>query len=310
MPLILIIILILGLLLLAIYLILNPEHKILDESVRASSNMDFISLQNGFVHYEIEGEKDRPLVVLVHGFSTPAYTWDPNIQALIEAGFSVLRFDLYGRGYSDRPKTAYNLNLFVNQLEGLLDSLKINQPIHLLGLSMGGPIVVEFANRHPESIHSLTLVDPLVTNIFQGNIFPLTLPGIGEYLMAVFLEPFTLPKSQCGDLVHPENFPDWEKQYKVQTQYKGFGRAILSTMREISKMDTVQLYKTLAGKGLPTLIVRGRQDQTISAEDIVLLREMLPNHQFQEIPDAGHIPHYEQPQIVNPLLIQFFKSVP
>lgn len=302
------VLLILTSLLVAAYLIVRTERETLNDKVRATASGKFIRLKNGLVHYELGGDKNNPLVVLVHGFSTPAYTWDPNFQTLIDAGFSVLRFDLYGRGYSDRPNTAYDLSLFVSQLEQLLDALQVDQPVHLLGLSMGGPIVTEYANHHTESIQSLVLMDPLVTNMFTSAVFPLNLPGIGEYLMAVVMEPFVLPQSQSGDLVHPENFPEWEDKYREQIQYKGFGRAILSTMRNLAKLDTLKLYENLAKKELPTLIIWGKQDQTISAEDITLLREMLPKHQSEPIDDAGHIPHYEQPQDVNKVLINYFRS--
>ena len=293
-------------LLTAAYLLFRTERKDLDDEARASAPGQFIQLSHGQVHYELGGSPADPLVVLVHGFSTPSYIWDPTYQALIDAGFRVLRFDLYGRGYSDRPELDYNLDLFVNQLDELLDKLEITQPIHLVGLSMGGPIAAEFANRHSESLNSLTLIDPLVTNMFATDTFPLTLPGIGEYLMAVVMEPFYLPHSQSGDLVHPENFPDWESQYKVQTRYKGFGQAVLSTMRCFGKEDTLAIYERLGEKNLPVLIFRGKEDQTISLEDINLLREMVPEHQFHEIEGAGHIPHYEHPEVVNPLLADFF----
>lgn len=296
-------------LLAAAYFIFRTERKVLDDEARASAPGQFIQLNNGWVHYELGGDLSDPLVVLVHGFSAPMYTWDPNFQSLIDAGFSVLRFDIYGRGYSDRPETDYTLNLFINQLEELLKELEIDQPVHLLGLSMGGPITAEYANRHPESLRSLTLVDPLVINMFESDTFPLTLPGVGEYLMAVVMEPFYLPKSQSGDMVHPEKFPNWEPKYKVQTQYEGFGRAILSTMREFANLDTLAIYETLAEKDLPVLIMRGEEDQTISEEAINLLREMVPNHRFIEIEEAGHVPHYEQPQAVNAALIDFYISI-
>ena len=302
---ILIILFIISALLTSAYFILRTERKELDEETRMSAGGQFIQLKQGMVHYELAGESDRPLVVLVHGFSTPSYIWDPTFEALVQSGYQVLRFDLYGRGFSDRPDMDYNLNLFIGQVEDLLATLQIDQPVHLMGLSMGGPIAAAYAGRHPEMIRSLTLIDPLVTNIFQSSIFPLNLPGIGEYLMAVVMEPFVLPKSQNGDLLHPERFPNWEDQYKVQTQFKGFGRAILSTMRCITREDTLAIYRDLAEKKIPTLILRGEEDQTISANDIEILRAYLPFAQFHPISEAGHIPHYEKPSAVNPILINF-----
>lgn len=294
-----------SVLLASAYFILHTERKELDAEARSAADGQFIQLKQGMVHYELAGESDRPLVVLVHGFSTPSYIWDPTFEALVQSGYQVLRFDLYGRGFSDRPDVDYDLNLFIGQTEDLLATLQIDQPVHLMGLSMGGPIAAAYAGRHPEMIRSLTLIDPLVTNIFQSSIFPLNLPGIGEYLMAVVMEPFVLPKSQNGDLLHPERFPDWEDQYKVQTQFKGFGRAILSTMRCIAREDTLAIYRDLAEKKIPTLILRGEEDQTISANDIEILRAYLPFAQFHPISEAGHIPHYEKPSAVNPILINF-----
>ncbi len=290
----------------AAYLLFRTERETLDDEARASADGDFIQLAHGKTYYQLGGNPANPLVVLVHGFSTPSYIWDPTYQALIDAGYRVLRFDLYGRGYSDRPELDYYLDVFVNQLDDLLNKLEIAQTFHLVGLSMGGPITAEYANRHPENIRSLTLIDPLVSNMFASDTFPLTLPGIGEYLMAVVMEPFYLPKAQGGDLVHPENFPGWVDQYRTQTRYKGFGRAILSTMRCIAREDTLAIYERLGQKDLPVQVFHGKEDQTISSADIDLLLKLVPQHQFHPIEDAGHIPHYEHPEVVNPLLADFF----
>ncbi len=293
--------------LIAAFLILNPERETLDDEIRAHIGGDFITLPDGVVHYEIKGDKNKPLVVLVHGFSTPAYIWEPTFQALQQAGFQVLRFDLYGRGLSDRPDLPYNLDLFVRQLDQLVKGLQISKPFHLMGLSMGGPIAAAYAGRNPAAVRTLTLIDPLVTNMFKEKIFPLNIKGVGEYLMAVLIIPFILPKSQCGDFAHPENYPDWGEKYKPQTRYKGFRRAILSTMREVGKQDTVRIYEMLGKKDIPTLIFRGKLDQTISAEAIRTLRELVSGNEFHEIDGAGHIPHYEKADVVNPLLISFLE---
>jgi pimeloyl-ACP methyl ester carboxylesterase len=287
------------------YFLLNRERKSLDETTRGLLKSDFITLEQGTVHYEYAGKNEQPLVVLVHGFSTPAYIWDPTYQSLINAGFRVLRFDLYGRGTSDRPKVDYELDLFVRQLALLIDALQIKGPFHLVGLSMGGPIATAYSNQYPDSVHSLTLIDPLVSNIFQSGIFPLNIKGIGEIFMALVAAPFILPKSQAGDFHHPEAFPDWQNHYKDQMQYKGFRRAILSTMRCMSKTETIQEYQNFGQMGFPTLILWGEEDQTISAEDINLLRKLIPHHHFHAIQDAGHIPHYEKAEVVNPILIDF-----
>jgi len=107
---------------------------------RASAPGDFVTLSRGVVHYEQAGPVDGQAVLLTHGFSVPSYIWDPTFRALAESGFRVIRYDLYGRGYSDRPQTAYDRELFVQEAVELLDSLHVNRPVDFVGLSMGGAI--------------------------------------------------------------------------------------------------------------------------------------------------------------------------
>ena len=198
----------LGLVLLfsCIYLILNVEKLDLTDAARDDAVGDFVELSEGMVHYQLEGPEDSPLIVLVHGFSVPAYIWDPTFSAMKEAGYQVLRFDLYGRGYSDRPDVVYDINLFSTQLEELLTKLEVDEPVHLIGLSMGGPVVARYANENPESVRGVTLIAPEVVQVTWKDIFPLNLPGVGEYLMAAVMEPILLPRMQTSDFYQPENF--------------------------------------------------------------------------------------------------------
>ena len=86
----------------------------------------------------------------MHGFSVPYFIWDPTFKFLTKSGFRVLRYDLFGRGYSDRPKLRYDIDLFCKQLRELLDTLGFEQ-INLMGLSMGGPITATFTARYPQA---------------------------------------------------------------------------------------------------------------------------------------------------------------
>ncbi len=99
---------ILVLVLAAVFLYLDSEKAILNDEVRSGLPGQFVELSRGMVHYELAGPDDAHMVVLVHGFSVPYYVWDPTFDALVGAEFRVLRFDLYGRGYSDRPNLEYN----------------------------------------------------------------------------------------------------------------------------------------------------------------------------------------------------------
>lgn len=296
---------ILIIVLVSAYYISDDEKSTLNPETRSALPGEFVALSNGMVHYELDGPEDAPVVVLVHGFSVPYYVWDPTFEALTEAGFRTLRFDLYGRGYSDRPDIEYSLDLLTGQLQGLLSALEITEPVSLVGLSFGGPVVAKYANEHPGQVRDLILIDPQVAPVSTGEIFPLNLPGVGEYIMAVYMAPVMLPRSQPHDFYRPEHFPDWETKYRVQMEYKGFRRAILSTIRNMVEMDAMAEYEALDGQGLPVLLLWGREDETIGAADIELLRAAIPEAEFHPVEEAGHLPHYEQAGAVNPLLIEF-----
>jgi len=138
----------------------KSESRPLDDAARAEAPGQFVQLSDGMTHYELAGPEDGPPVTLVHGFSTPAFIWDPAFAALADAGYRVLRYDLFGRGYSDRPDVTYDDALFDRQLAELLDALDFPRPMALAGLSMGGAIVARFTQKRPDQVKSLLLLDP------------------------------------------------------------------------------------------------------------------------------------------------------
>lgn len=289
-------------------LVFNAEKLTLDDEARSRLPGRFVKLGAGTVHYELAGPEDAETVVLIHGFSVPYYLWDPTFDALVREGMRALRYDLFGRGYSDRPEADYTLDFFVSQLSELLDALGVDGPVNLVGLSMGGPIAAAYANRHPGRVRSLCLIGPQGEPANGRSIFPLNVPLLGEYIMSAYMAPFLLPKSQAGDFYRPERFPGWEARYREQMKYRGFRRAILSTLRHTAVIDAIPGYAAVGKGGLPVLLLWGKEDTTMKAVNIAKVREALPAVSFHPIDEAGHMPHYERPETVNPILIAFLKN--
>jgi pimeloyl-ACP methyl ester carboxylesterase len=296
-----------GAVLIAAWFYFNEEHTLLDAGVRAQFDETFIELPNGVVHYEIGGPVGGEMVVLVHGFSVPAYIWDPTFESLTSAGYRVLRFDLYGRGHSDRPDVAYTISFFADQLDQLTRALNVATPFNLLGLSMGGPITTQFANQHPGKVKRLLLIDPMVFAPSEEDISPLNLPVIGEYMANVYLVP-QLVAGQASDFQNKDRFPDWEARFREQMQYHGFCRAILSTVREWLDADIRREYENLGTSGTPVQLFWGREDQTVPLEFSNKLLELVPQARLTVIDNAGHIPHFELPDIFNPLLLEYLRA--
>jgi pimeloyl-ACP methyl ester carboxylesterase len=239
----------------------------------------------------------------VTGFSTPYNIWDPTFEGLTQAGIRVLRYDLFGRGWSDRPYGSYDVEFFVKQAVDLLDALGIREPVDIGGVSMGGPIAVSFTARHPERVRRVLLFDP---GYFTGFDLPFSMaaPLFGEYNMATQLAP-RLAQSQWADFMHPERYPHYLEPYQEQMRYRGFRRAILSTLRHYVSKDSSGDYRVLGASGKPVLLIWGKSDKDTPIELSKKIIAAVPQSEFHVIDDAAHIPHYEHPEIVNPLVIEF-----
>src|SRR4051794_8222783 len=108
------------------------------------------------LYYLVEGPPDRPVVVLINGFSAPLEMWAPTVPALVP-DFRVLLYDLRGHGRSDLPLGGYDLATQAGDLLGLMDGLGIGSA-HLVGDAAGGGIAVEVALSHPARVRSLALI--------------------------------------------------------------------------------------------------------------------------------------------------------
>lgn len=285
----------------ALPLIRNNEKQTIDNTVQRNVSGEFIKLSKGYAHYQIGGAIDKQVVILVHGFSVPMYIYDSTYTSLTRSGFRVVRFDLWGRGYSSRPHTTYNLDLFVQETKELIDSLHLSHPVDLIGVSMGGTIVAGFVSKYPKLVRKVVLIDP---HVLKKDISPLDIPIIGDYFAAVFWIP-SLPKSQLSDFYYPEKHPDWSERYREQMQYNGFRYAIVSTARNILNHDFLNSYRKL--NNVSVLLFWGKQDKTIPKAEIDTLLQLI-KPEFFAIDHAGHLPQIEQASTVNQRIMDFLKQ--
>ncbi|HEY5901979.1 MAG TPA: alpha/beta hydrolase [Anaerolineales bacterium] len=283
------------------------EIQQLDEKTRSAADGSFIMLPAGTVHYELAGPTEAPVVVLVHGFSVPYFIFDPTFEFLVSAGYRVLRYDLFGRGWSDRPRLANNIHLFVDQLCDLLDTLKIRSPITLTGLSMGGPITAAFTVQHPQRVSRNVFIDPSgVHKLSLGGLSVGLVPGVGELVLGLFGSE-RLVKNIASDFFDPALVEHFQARYRPQMRFAGFKRSILSTLRSGMLGDFSGVYQALSRLQKPTLIFWGREDTTVPFPHSADLAGILPLAELRVIEGCGHIPHYEKPEQFNPALLSFLQ---
>lgn len=284
------------------------EKEELNEQTREQLDGRFIELSGGITHYELKGEKGAKTIVLVHGNAVPYVSWDNTVDALVEAGFRVLRYDVFGHGFSDRPDLdKYNRDLYDKQLVELLDKLAITSPVYMAGTSQGGSITIYFAARHTGRVEKLALLSPFFDSFEgAGGAALLKTPIIGEYIIRL-----------VGDkkLIDPSKglYSDGKKtalinQLKEQLGYKGKKRAVLANLRGNALNDATEFYMEVKKQRIPMLLTWGKQDRSISGESMSKLRELMPTIEYHEFENAAHLAHYEFPERINPVLINFFKE--
>jgi pimeloyl-ACP methyl ester carboxylesterase len=289
----------------ALYVYSDPETLEIDDAVRRATPGAFVRLTDGYTHDEIAGPPEGHVVVLAAGFSVPYYIWDPTFAALADAGFRVLRYDYYGRGFSDRPDVPYTQVLYVRQLAGLLDALGIRQPVDLAGLSLGGSIVTSFADAFPSRVRSLVYVDPAFRS--PGSL-PAGHPAVWSFLTAIFAERGWADE-QLGDFLHPERFPDWPDRYRIQTQYRGFRRARLSDLASNAAVDQRAEIERVGKHARSVLVLWGRHDPVVPFEESAPLLQAMPRARLVAVEDSGHLPQWEQPAVFHAAFLDFLRDV-
>jgi pimeloyl-ACP methyl ester carboxylesterase len=290
------------------YRVKDPERRKLDDAARAEAPGRFVRLADGVTHYEAAGPDTGRAVVLAAGFSVPAYIWDSLYQGLADSGVRVVRYDYYGRGWSDRPDATYDQDLFVRQLAGLLDSLRITAPVDLAGLSFGGAIVTSFAERHPERVRSLIYFDPVFNT---GRPLPPEERSARAWIIHMVMRGGSdeMATGQLLDFLHPERHPDWVARYRVQQQFRGTRESLRRTRAAIAVAPHQGgLLRSLGATELPVLVVWGRQDPVAPFSESEALLAAMPRAKLVPVDSAAHLPHLEQAGVVVPAVVKFLRG--
>jgi pimeloyl-ACP methyl ester carboxylesterase len=293
----------------------SVETLAMDGAARAGTDGEYIVLSDGIVHYEASGPEGAPSVVFVHGISNPYFVWDSNFPTVADAGYRAVRYDLYGRGYSDRLRgIRYDRDLFDRQLLELVGKLKVKTPLTLVGFSLGGEISVIFAERHPELVNGLILVDP------GGFPIPMTaseklfwnlarLPGAGEYLTRLAGERMSNPDNQGADLYDQALLPGYVERLKGLERYKGTLYAWLSTIRHFPIQELESSYRAVGDSRKPVLLVWGREDRVLPFATTEKVRAAIPQAELLAVEQAGHASHYEKSAAVNAAILSFLRRI-
>jgi 3-oxoadipate enol-lactonase len=273
--------------------------------------MPFVTTGDILTYYEDEApappsaRREAP-VVLIHGHSADLRLWEPQVPALVGAGYRVVRYDVRGHGRSSVPPTGYDWEHYLADLRALLDHLRVSRA-HLAGISMGGAIALELALEEPGRVASLTLLDSALPGFayspqFEDDVERLRDAVRAEGPRAAVERHWLTHPIFDGVRRRPEAFAALRRMvldypaadYLDEAEYPPPERPAIERLHEVSA---------------PTLVVVGELDLPDFRIIADILAENLPRARKLVVPDAGHLPSLERPEEVNPALLSFLAAV-
>ena len=268
----------------------------------------YAELEDARVHYIDVGERDAPLVVLVHGFASSLNAWAVVTPALVEEGYRVVALDLKGFGWTDRPRGDYSPGAQAELVLALLDELGLgDRSFGLVAHSWGSSVALAMALSHGERIERITLYDAWVYEEQLPTFFLWSRAGsLGEVLTALFY-------TEQSELKMRGAFYDTDyisepllEEVDNQLARPGTRYAALEAIRG-QRFELVQeRYGTITQ---PTLLLWGREDAVTPLWVGERLFSQLPNAELVVFPLCGHFPMIEAYASSTTKLIKFLEPL-
>ncbi|MFN8379893.1 MAG: alpha/beta hydrolase [Anaerolineae bacterium] len=281
----------------------------------------------GMQTYVLEaGDKDAPVVLLLHGFGGSTFSWREQMDVLAEAGYRAVAFDRPPYGLStktgDLPLTQQEQADFT---AAVMDALGIESAV-LVGHSMGGGVVGQFGARYPERADGLVFVDgaPAVgeagssaaggaasgaASVVNGI---LSLPPIERWARLLVRAVLT-PEAFTGILtsayydpavVTPEVAAGYQRQLRVKDWDEGLVNLFSGSGGGFAPLSDEQLESYT----MPVAIFWGENDTWVPITAGESLRDALPAAQWFTFAESGHLPMEEHPAEFNRDLLAFLEG--
>ena len=243
------------------------------KSYQEKSDYNFVNLSKGKTAYKDYGNKNDPAIIIIHGATLPSEGYVGFCEGLSLKGYRVICYDQYGRGYSDRPVSDYNMEFYLDQLNELLDYLEIKKSI-LHGSSMGAPIAINYANKYPNQVSAIGLQVPLV-NSNSKILSILKTPILGNFVLRTFGIPFSKNRAEQWVTDNPEQ-RDLIDRYIAQLTLPGTEQSLLSSIRNIANTNFIPDYKKFSQSDIPIHIAYASDDDEIDPKTVQQVLDLIP----------------------------------
>ena len=250
----------------------------------------------------LSGNNESNVIVFVHGFPFDHIMWQAQVEKLSKE-YLCVDYDIRGLGESTVGDGQFTMEMFVDDLEKIIDELKLSRPV-LCGLSMGGYISLRAVERMQEKFSALILCDTKSSaDDNEGKLkraAAIKQINLGEF--DSFIESFVL---NCfGEKFVNENNSEYRKVVERSKKNNPLGvKGCLLAMA--GRTDTTG---NLPKIKLPTLIICGSEDKLTPPSVMKPMAEQIPNSEFVLVNNAGHMTPIEYPQVVSRAIKDFLKK--
>jgi haloacetate dehalogenase len=273
---------------------------------------------NGIRQYYLETGSGPP-VVLLHGFPETNYAWRYQIPVLA-SHYRVIAPDLRGYGETEKPASGYDKRNMATDLRELMKALDIRK-IALVGHDRGARVATRFAKDHPDAIDRLVVMDNVPTRIVARDfdaqkakaywffLFHLV-PDLPEALIAgreaIWLRHFFSDWCYDPAAISDEAFDTYVRAYQAPGAVRGAMADYRANAEDIAQ-DIADADVKIA---CPVMSLWGADFYAVGKmfDMPKVWREMASNLVTHAIPQCGHLPHEEQPEMVTRLLVGFLED--
>ncbi|MCF2871721.1 alpha/beta hydrolase [Octadecabacter sp. G9-8] len=249
----------------------------------------FAKLSQGVTHYQWLGRARGPVVVCIHGLTTPSPVWYAIAEGLADLGYRVLVYDLYGRGFSDAPRGPQTGDFFARQLSDLLDHQDLAEDVTLMGYSMGGSIGTHFTAKHPSRVRRLILLasggawlrEDKLTEICRKT------PIIGDWLHAVIVarRDRRALRTRLGRIFDIRGIVELQL---AEYESRGFLRSVLSSRRHMLSDMQEDAHRAIGREGVPVVGIWAEKDEMIPLKSLGTTTQWNRSLRQEVIQDADH----------------------
>lgn len=256
-----------------------------------------------------------PPVILIHGFGGSMWQWEHQQHALSQH-FRTLTLDLPGSGLSDKPDIDYLPDQMLDFCIGFMDALEIPQAT-LVGNSMGAGLAIGMALTHPARIDKLVLIDGLPSHVkakLTSRSFrqalesgaPSWLVSFGNWLFGGLVT-----ESVLKEIVHDHRLltPAVIERSNRNRRRPGIIKPLMAARNALPSWEA-DFAPRLSSIAHPTMIIWGEYDRLFPMAVGEELHHRIRGSTLVRVPDAGHMPQWERPDLVNRSLIAYIQPSP